>query len=331
MIGRLRQLLDEITPSSGEGVFNVQRLEDASSFYVGRDSRGHSAILVATSEIGRTVPLRLAGIEAMFSMPCEITEPGTPPAKQTLTVVTCTNQDRNVEAYFASVMESLLPLLGDRPSTSRVEEVVRNVVDLFQKLRNPSRRSLVGLLGELVVIEGAEDAAAAVTAWRSDPDERFDFALGRVRLDVKASSHRQRVHEISFEQANPPAEMVGIIASVWIEGLGGGISLAEFLDAIEARLVSRPAEILRLRTIVADSLGDTLPQAMSWRFDQALARKSVCYYRSGDIPAIRPPLPDGVSSARFVSDLSGSRPIDPAGLARDIGAAEQSLLPQLPS
>src|SRR3569833_3160548 len=107
MIGRLGQLLDEIASPPGEGVFNVRRLEDGSSFYAGRDSRGYSAILIATSDTGRTVPLRLSGIEAMFSMSCEIVEPGMAPSKQTLTVVTCTNQDKSVEAYFASVMESL--------------------------------------------------------------------------------------------------------------------------------------------------------------------------------------------------------------------------------
>ncbi|MEY9135034.1 hypothetical protein ACVMII_003938 [Bradyrhizobium diazoefficiens] len=328
MIGRLRQLLDEIAAPAGDGVFNVRRLEDGSSFYAGRESRGYSLILIATSDTGRTVPLRLAGIEAMFSMPCEIVEPGMASTKLTLTVVTCTNQDRSVEAYFANVMESLLALLGNRPSTSKVEEAVRSLVDLFQKLRIPSRRSLIGLLGELMIIKSAVDVSGAVTAWRSDPDERFDFALGGVRLDVKASGHRQRVHEISFEQANPPHEIVGIIASVWIEGLGGGVSLAELLSAIEARLVGKPAEIMRLRTIVAESLGETLPQAMSWRFDKTLAESSLCYFRSSEIPAIRPPLPAGISAARFVSDLSGSKSIDLANLRSEIGLAEQGLLAQ---
>jgi hypothetical protein len=328
MTGRLQTLLEEIDTPSGEGVFNVKRLADSSVFYAGRDSRGCASILIATSESGRTVPLRLAGIEAMFSTPCQIVESGLQPITQTVTAIICTNQDREVSAYFAYIMEALLPLLGDSPTTEKVAEAVRQLVDLFQKLRSPARRSLLGLVGELNVIEAASDVAVAVRSWRSDDEERFDFGVRRLRLDVKASSNRQRVHEISFEQANPPDGTTGIIASIWIEAMAGGVSLSELLNSIERRLSDRPREIARLRTIVANTLGEALPQAMDWRFDKKLAESSFRYFDAKNIPAIRPPLPSGVSSARFVSDLSGCMPIELHRLNRSLDATEQGLLPK---
>jgi hypothetical protein len=327
MTGRLQALLDEITAPSGEGVFNVRRLEDSSAFYAGRDSRGCASILIATSESGRTVPLRLAGIEAMFSTPCQIVEAGLLPTTQTVTAIICTNQERDVVAYFASIMESLIPFLGESPSTEKVAETVRQLVDLFQKLRSPARRSLLGLAGELNVLEAATDTAVAVRSWRSDAEERFDFGVGRLRLDVKASSNRQRVHEISFEQANPPNGTTGIIASIWIEAMAGGVSLSELLSSIERRIEDKPTEIMRLRTIVANTLGDALPQAMGWSFDKKLADSSLNYFDATTIPAIRPPLPPSVSSARFVSDLSGCMPMDIGKLRRTLDITEQGLLP----
>ncbi|RQH09484.1 PD-(D/E)XK motif protein [Bradyrhizobium sp. RP6] len=327
MTGRLAALLREIIAPSAEGVFNVRRLSDGPAYYAGRDSRDFAAVLIGSSDAGRTVPLRLSGLEATFSTSYQIVEAGKPPEMQTLTAIICTSRASDVVAYFANIMESLLPLLGPNPSTEKVAETVRQLVDIFQKLRAPARRSMVGLLGELCVIEAARDAAVAIGSWRSDPDERFDFAAGKVRLDVKASSNRQRVHEISFEQANPPDETAGLIASIWIEPAGGGMSLFDLLGQIERRIAGQSNEVLRLRSIVAGTLGDTLPQAMAWCFDKQLAESSLRYFDVANIPAIRPPLPPNVSSARFVSDLSGCDPLNVGDFTESLVSAERGLLP----
>jgi len=329
MTGRLESLLNEIARPTGEGVFNVRRLEPESVFYVGRDARGLAAVLIETSDSGRTVPLKLAGIEASFSTSYRVAEAGAPPTMRTLTAVVCTNDEPEVIAYFANIMESLLPFLGSGPSTQKVAETVRQLVELFQKLRSPARRSLVGLLGELSVINAARDVAAAIRCWRTDSEERFDFAAGALRLDVKASSSRQRVHEISFDQANPPDGTRAIIASIWVEAIAGGASLADLLRNIEERIAGRADEIVRLRNIVAATLGDSLPEAMKWCFDSQLATSSLRFFDAARIPAIRPPLPPNVLSARFVADLNDCTPADLLALNAELNAPEQGLLPML--
>jgi hypothetical protein len=326
MTGKIESLLNEIEPPSGEGVFNVRRLESGSIFYAGRDPRGFATFLIETSDSGRTVPLKLAGIEASFSTPYRIIEASGSASMQTLTAIICTNQEREVIAYFANIMESLLPFLGRTPSTQRVAEIVRQLVELFQKLRSPGRRSLAGLTGELNVIDAARDVATAVRCWRTDSDERFDFVASTLRLDVKASSGRQRIHEISFDQANPPVGTSAVIASIWIEAMAGGMSLSELLRSIEAKLAGQANQILRLRTIVAATLGDSLPKAMQWCFDRELAISSICYFDATAIPAIRPPLPSNVLSARFVSDLTGCSAIDVAVWERGLSREELGLL-----
>jgi hypothetical protein len=232
-----------------------------------------------------------------------------------------------MEAYFVSLVEALLPFLGDRPTASAVTETVHKIVELFQKLRAPAKRSLIGFAGELVAIHASENAVSAVRAWRTDPDERVDFATATVRLDMKSAGTRQRVHEISFDQANPPAGTIGIIGSTWIEPLAGGISISQLLSNIEDRLQNDSQAVMRLRTIVAGTLGDSLPNAADWSFDLELAKASLCYFKSDDIPAIRPPLPPGVSSARFVSDLNGCSPLDLATFKKQLSDAERGLLP----
>ena len=118
-----------------------------------------------------------------------------------------------------------------------------------------------------------------------------------------------------------------MIASIWIEQMAGGVSVSDLLRMIEEKIGGKAGPLLRLRTIVATTLGESLPVAMRWRFDMATATSSLRYFDSREIPAIRPPLPADVLSARFVSDLVRCKALDLAGLQRTLSSEELALLP----
>ena len=151
------QLLAGIPTPTGEGVFNVRRLPEWTSHYLGRDNCGRATVLIAASGRARTIPLRLAGIEARFSTSCQVAEPGQKPRAETLTAIICISRDAGIEAYFVSLVEAVLHFLGDRPTASAVTEIVHKIVELFQKLRTPAKRSLIGFAGELVAIDASEE------------------------------------------------------------------------------------------------------------------------------------------------------------------------------
>jgi len=160
----------------------------------------------------------------------------------------------------------------------------------------------------LCVIRAARSATAAISAWRAEPDDRYDFVSGRLRVDAKASSDRQRSHNLSFEQANPPPGVFGLLASIWVETAGGGTSLRELLDDIEARLSADHVNIMRLRSVVADTLGDTLLTAMDWHFDLALAGSSLAWFDMRAVPAIRSPVPaPSIRLFRVLPSILGRR------------------------
>lgn len=321
------EMLRAVAAPRVSGHFQVLRHPDSPAYYVGRDATGSAAVLIRASGSGRTVPLRLAGIEARFGVPCKIAELGAPERTETLTAIVCLSHEPGVEGYFASIVDTLIALLGGQPTTTEVGDAVERLVELFQRLREAPKRSVAGLIGELTVIRAARDPRVAVSAWRADSTDRFDFVSGALRVDAKASTSRARLHEISFEQANPPPGTVGLLASVWVEGAGGGVSVGEHLAAIEARLAGDQASILRLRTIVAHSLGEALPTAMDWRFDLAVAVSSLAFFDMRSVPAIRPPLLAGVTAVRFTSDVSASAQIDLGNLLRALDAPTAGLLP----
>lgn len=215
--------------------------------------------------------------------------------------------------------------LGPNPTVAAVAEVVDRMVDLFQRLAKAPRKNMVGLAGELLVIRAATDPASAVRAWRADQDERYDFAVGSIRLDAKATTTERRTHEVSFEQANPPPGTTGILTSFVIQPSAGGFSLSELISEIEARIALHDL-VLKLRTVVADTLGRDMQSALGWSFDLARATASMRMYDMSVIPAIRPPLPADVSGVRFLAELAGCRQLGKAQIDV-LGSAERALLP----
>ena len=66
--------------------------------------------------------------------------------------------------------------------------------------------------------------------------------------------------------------------------------------------------------------------ALGWSFDLARATSSARVYDVSTIPAIRPPLPAGVSGLRFLVDLSGCRQLGRARIDA-LASHERALLP----
>lgn len=325
--GSVGKILQEIPTPSVEGLFHVTALPGHPACYVGRDALGNAAVLLRASGQGRTVPLRLAGIEAHFAVPSKVAEPGSNERIETLTAIVCLSHEREVETYFAGAAEALIAMLPAEPTTAQVAEAVDKLVALFQKLRRPARGPLAGMVGEICMLYAARNTAAAVTGWHTDLEDHYDFVVGRLRLDVKASTNRHRAHVVSFEQANPPSGCLGLLASIWIETAGGGTSIAELLRLVESRLAMNHGALSKLRSVVADALGETFLRAMEWRFDLALAKSSLMFYDPTTVPAVRPPLPAGVSGVRFISDFDVCPHVDLESFASQLDHGEAAVLP----
>jgi hypothetical protein len=322
-------LLRQLDPPSQQNAFNVRPLPRAGHCYVGRDGSGSAAILVRTEGAARAIPLRLAGIEARFGVPCLVSQAGSEPKTETLSVVVCSSQDSAVENTFATVMESLLALIRGAPSTTDLASAVDQIVALFQKLLRPAQRPLLGLVGELLVISAARSTAAAVSAWRTDIDERFDFVSGDLRLDAKASAGGLAMHSVSFEQTNPAAGTHALFAVVHVDHAAGGASLRDLIAMVEDRLEGDHRSVAKLWDVVGTTLGDTLPSALGWRFDIRTAESSLAFYDASTVPSLRAPLPPGVSAVRFSSDFRQVPAIDLVTWSSGLSPDESSILPKL--
>lgn len=307
--------------------YRVKPIPNFESHYFGRTSSGAPCLLLSAKDSALKAPIRLAAIEVCFAVPCSIAVEGDVKRTETLTTIICTASDRAVQGYFAHVCETILHIVGKTPNLEQVVEAVHRLVALFQRLAAPTRRSVIGLFGELYVIYSAYSPREAVAAWRSTTDDRFDLSVGDVRVEVKASSRRLRVHEFSLEQCSPPSNTDGILISLFIEASGGGTSLLDLIERIEEQLGGDANLLLKFQETIAEGLGDNASTALSLRFDENLARSSLQVYELTSIPAIREKLPTEVSQVRFRSDLS-STPVADTGMLNLRNKNLRNLLPR---
>jgi len=292
-----------------EGGFAVEEIDGFANHYVGRDESGLACVLLSSSDEGSRAPIRLSGLEVQYAVPCIVRIRGAAERQQVLTVARCPSRIDEAERYFMYVMATLVELIGPSPSIHQVATGITGLAAIFQRLAGPAKESLAGLAGELVLISVSRHPVQAVLAWRSDVDERYDFAQGTLRIDVKSSLSRRRVHGFSFEQCAVPQGCRGLVVSLFIEASAGGLSLEALLRLIRLRLAGHPHAMLRLDATIADTLGADLPNALGWAFDYALARSSMAQFDLGSIPAVRGTLEVGVSQVHFVSDLSSAQQI----------------------
>lgn len=303
----LPELLAAVAPceqGAAEQSFRVQSIPGFEAHYVGRNSAGQPSLLLGSGPGAFHAPVRLALIDARFGSRHRIHPVEGGEREELLSVVTCTSGDMQAQTYFLHLCSTILRIVGPKPALHDIVRVVQRLVDLFRHLSRPPTRSLNGLLGELFLIASSRDVRAAVAAWRSSDVDRFDFSIGDLRIDVKASGDRLRVHHLSAEQCQPPEGTVGLLASVFVEGSGGGQSLRELVTSIEAALSGDDNQILKVQETIAETLGDSLPSAMGARFDDRLALSSIRFFDLAQVPAIRNGVPPEVSGVHFRSDLS---------------------------
>lgn len=274
--------------------------------FFGRTNAGHTCLLLSTSNVFFRSPVRLSSIQVSYAVPCNVKFGDGAEQVKTLTVIACTDMDRAVQRYFAHVCETLLRIVGNCPSLESIIDAVSHLVDLFQKLSRPARKSTVGLFAELFVIDSASDSIAAVEAWRSANDDRFDFSVDNVRLEVKASGTRMRTHNFSLEQCTPPIDTCSLLISLFVESSGGGTSLLDLIERIEGKIRGDTDMILKFQETVTEGLGDSVSVSLSMRFDANVARSSLKIYAVEKIPRVPVPLPATVSQVRFRSDLSST-------------------------
>ena len=276
------------------------------SWFVGIDDQGCPCVLVESSSKTerQLAPIKLENLDVHFHIPCKVKIASQAASQSTCSVLRLKSQDSNTRAVFFSVCDSIAKMLGSAPRNTDLSKAMRRLAAIFRRMLAPPSRSLAGLFGELVLIYRSLLPHELVKDWRETDKDRYDFSANDLKVEVKSTSTRRRIHEFSHEQCCTPAGSLGLVASVFVERTSRGTSVRGLQEMIESRVSSRPETIFKLREVIANSLGDAQVQADEIGFDLTLAIESVSFYDLQVVTAIRGKLPSLVSNVRFASDLS---------------------------
>lgn len=320
-------LVAAITGQNEEGRFRVSAVPGSPSYLAALSPAGGPALLVRCEPQVPSMPIRLAGIEARYDVRCWLRD-AEEVREERLSIIECTTVDPEAQRFFCGCADQLIALLKPKPATTELAQAVDRLVAMFRAMSQPARTDIVGLIGELCAIYVATDPSLAVRAWRSDPNERFDFVAGKLRLDVKSSSSADRVHHLSSLQASSAQGTTGILASVLVQMATGGTAVASLVDKIATRLGDDHEAIFRLREAISLTMGATTPLALQAAFDLSASVQSLRYYDMASVPALRPPFPDGVSDVRFRTDLDSIESTPIAQLKLSAGRDGRAILPR---
>lgn len=321
MRGALEGLFTALVPphsaESGRALFAALPVPGQRRWFIAKDTEARASLMfeAASGTSARHAPIRLENFEVQFSVRCRLHRQGATDADGTFTVIRCRSLEPDTTRYFLSACEAVLRLAGPDPALGDLATIVQRLAALFRRLERPAARELNGLFGELFMIWRSGDPAYALAAWRTDSEARFDFSVADVRLDVKTASGRMRTHTCSYDQCNPPARTIAIGASLFAERSPGGLSLNAMIEEIEAGIGDDAALSLKLREVIAATLGASLNESLRTTFDIALADSSLELYDFRSVPALRDPLTIGVSDVHFRSDFSLAQPLDSSAIS----------------
>lgn len=287
--------------------FMAASVDPEGHFRIAKDFSGNPALLVEVPGPGSgpaLPPVRLRRLTVQHDLRAILESPveGEEVLTARLTVIRCL--DPELTHHFLRICWPIVQSLKEHPSRARVSEVVTRLADLFQMLSRSARDTAQGLWAELFIIAQARDPERLVDGWHQDPAERFDFALGSDRLEVKSFSGPRRTHHFSLEQLRPSADLSVLVVSLQTVRSSGGASIADLMRRIQGRL-GDPEAALAVEHIVAESLGEQLGTESLRSFDEEVASETLRLYTAESLPSVDPNIPDTIHGVRFMADLEG--------------------------
>lgn len=218
-------------------------------------------------------------------------------------VIACNAAASELHEIFVRCFAAAVEQLPALATTTDLQRCIRGLLDLFRVLDQPSSREVAGFWAELFVISKCRDVGKALRAWHANAHERFDFSWPHGCLEVKASIKEQRQHEFALEQLQSPIGGRGLVASVLLQPMNGGIGVTDLANTIESSTNESQLR-QKLWENVAAALGSDFAGRIDRRFDPSYSERSLLVYAMEDVPSPAQPHDSRITGVRFVVDLS---------------------------
>lgn len=305
------RLFKNLKPEAGKS-YDVGNLP-GTEHKLGKSVEGYPMFFLLTNAGGVQCPnTNLEILTVDYNLYCSFEDENSRETHCNYTVLTLRSCDEILQENFIAITMLVIKRLPAVPSRHEIAKEVENLKYIFSAAKQAPKKMTQGLWAELLVIACSGEPEKMIEAWHSQPAAKFDFAMGRFKLEVKSTGGDTRVHHFSLDQLCPSAHSAVFVASAVVRECArgnGGMSVDDLRGLISERLASTDAD-LRLRTIIAETLGERYEQARKMTFDYVGACDSLRFYDAADIPRInKENVPAGVTNVGFSSDLTGAKAI----------------------
>jgi len=208
--------------------------------------------------------------------------------------------DLVVVRSFAAIMSGIIDI---QRRFGEVGNVLWTLKSLFETGFTPqfSRDELVGLLGELIVIDSAANPSRLIKYWHTDPKAKFDFSSSSVRLEVKTTTSQNRNHYVSSSQVFGNSSNHLFFVSLKLDLVEVGTSFQDVYNALLSKL-SLEGQI-HLTKVIVQTLSVPPFSVEGLHFDEKSALGNIRVFVGDLVPF--PILPPEVLSANCLISFDG--------------------------
>lgn len=293
---------------AGQGRFTVIAI-DGLAHKLGISQEGFPKFFVRTNSSASSVQNIIREILSIeYNVSCKLIDDAGHTEDDTFCIITLHSLDASLQVYFVEIFTMMLLKLQPIPSNRELSVEIENLIAIFDALTSPPKKKVQGLWAELLVIDQSTRPEVLINAWHSSPSAKYDFTLGRDKIEVKSTSSEDRLHKFSLDQLNPSPNSRLLIASTVVRESGkavDGLSVRDLYEKIRNRVPAVDSQ-LRLYTIIAETIGSDIAKLESIFYDYTAAVDFLEFYDYHDIPSIsKDNVPPLVSEVRFSSNLNG--------------------------
>lgn len=242
-----------------------------------------------------------------YNVECQVVENNGDTVEDMFAIITLRTLEKHLQIYFIDIFLMMLKKLPYEPSKRELSVEIEKLVTIFSALTNPPRKKIQGLWAELLLIERSKYPEVLINAWHTVTSSKYDFTMGRDKIEVKSTSSETRIHKFSLDQLNPSPNSRLLIASTIVRESGkcaNGLSIKGLYDKITAKLSSIEAK-LQLYKVIAETIGSDIVKLEDIYFDYITASDLLKFYDYQYIPRIsKDSVPNDVTEVKFSSNLT---------------------------
>lgn len=291
---------------TNSGIYNVIDIPNV-KHKLGRSSEGFPIFFVITNNTITIPNIEREFLRVEFDIPCSICLSGKEIQKNNFSIITLCSNDMSLQEYFINIFNMILRKISSHPSNKELSIEVECLISIFTSLSKPARKKAQGLWAELLVIEKSLNPETLVASWHRQSNAKYDFTMGRDKIEVKSTSTGERVHHFSLDQLNPSPNSRLLIASIIVRESApdvNGLSIKDLYDKICVRLTNNELR-LRLYSIIMETIGRDYKNINNMYFDYTEASDSIAFFSCQDIPKIdKGTIQPLISDVQFTSNLT---------------------------